>query len=41
MLFGRVMYLITHNGTYSRYNMIKKIARVQLLKGKFIGDKAS
>jgi hypothetical protein len=39
MLFERVMYLITHNGTYFKYNMIKKIARGLPLKSKLIGDK--
>jgi hypothetical protein len=38
MLSGRVMSLITHNGTYFRYNKIKKIARVLSLKINFIGD---
>jgi hypothetical protein len=38
MLSGRVMYLITHNGIYFRYNMIKKIARMLLLKCHLIGD---
>jgi hypothetical protein len=35
------LYFITHTGTYFRYNMLKKIARMLPLKIKFIGDNPS
>jgi len=34
----KIMNLSPHNGTYFRYNMLKKLARMLLLKSKFMGD---
>jgi hypothetical protein len=38
MLSGRVISLMTHNGTYFKYNRIKKLARGLSSKSNFIGD---